>query len=135
MEGMTMNSSHRGPSRHRPISLWFALVIFTALPAANWSTHLDCGPFHVSSRSAAQAEFELIPWSHLSGNCAPDCALTDVHSRQTSSLTGEHGETRSRSEVVKAAAQTVLRSFSASPPPSAFQACSIDLSDISPFRI
>jgi hypothetical protein len=31
------------------------------------------------------------------GNCAPDCALTDVYSRQTPSLTGKHGETRSRS--------------------------------------
>jgi TolB protein len=48
------------PSYHR-VCLWVALVIVMALPAANWSTHLEWRPLHLSSRSAAQAEFDLVP--------------------------------------------------------------------------
>jgi hypothetical protein len=68
-------------------------------------------------------------------NCAPDCALTSVYARQTQSLTGKHRETSIRSQVVETAGEKVLRYDSISVERLAFQACSIDHSDISPFRI
>jgi hypothetical protein len=69
------------------------------------------------------------------GNCAPDCALTGVYPRQTPSLTGRHGERPLGGQVVETTAENVNQYVSTLFQRSAFQACSIDHSDISPFRI
>jgi hypothetical protein len=69
------------------------------------------------------------------GNCAPDCALTGVYPRQTPSLTGRHGERPPRREGVETTAKNVIRYVSTLFQRSAFQACSFNHSDISPFRV
>ena len=68
-------------------------------------------------------------------NCAPDCALTGVYPRQTPSLTRRHGERPLGGQVVETTAENVIRYVSTLLQRCAFQACSIDHSDISPFRI
>ena len=69
------------------------------------------------------------------GNCAPDCALTGVYPRQTPSLTGRHGERSPGGQVVETTAENVIRYVSTLLQRIAFQACLIDHSSISPFRI
>jgi hypothetical protein len=69
------------------------------------------------------------------GNCAPNCALTSVYARRRPSLTGKHGQTSFRSQGVEAAVEKVFRYRSTSLQRLAFQACLIDRSSISPFRI
>ena len=66
------------------------------------------------------------------GNCAPDCALTGVYPRQTPSLTGRHGERPPGGQVVETTAENVIRYVSTLLQRSAFQACLIDRSSISP---
>jgi hypothetical protein len=68
-------------------------------------------------------------------NCAPDCALTGVYPRQTPPLTGRHEERPSGGQVVETTAENVSRYVSTLFQRSAFQACSLNHSDISPFRI
>jgi hypothetical protein len=69
------------------------------------------------------------------GNCAPDCALTGVYPRQTPSLTERHGGRPTGGQVVETTAENAIRYVSTLLQRSAFQACSVDHSDISPFRI
>lgn len=68
-------------------------------------------------------------------NCAPDCALTGVYSRQTPSLTGKYGGRPLGGQVVETTAENVIRYVSTLLQRSAFQARLIDRSSISPFRI
>jgi len=94
-------------------------------------THLLCGR---SGDEAVWVEFVgLAPQS--SANCAPDCALTRVYARQIPSVTRKRRETSFRSQVVQAAGEKVLRYGSTLLARFAFQACSFNHSDISPFRI
>jgi hypothetical protein len=69
------------------------------------------------------------------GNCAPDCALTGVYPRQTPSLTERHGGRPTGGQVVETTAENAIRYVSTLLQRSAFQACSFNHSDISPFRI
>lgn len=55
-------------------------------------------------------------------NCAPDCALTGVYPRQTSSLTRKHRETSCGSQVVEVIGERALRYVSPSLEQLAFQA-------------
>ena len=67
------------------------------------------------------------------GNCAPDCALTGVYPRQTPSLTGRRGKRPTGGQVVETTAENVTRYVSTLLQRSAFQACSFNHSDISPY--
>jgi hypothetical protein len=74
-------------------------------------------------------------WQIAVGNCAPDCALTGVYPGQTSSLTGRHEERCPGRQVVETTVENVIRYVPTLFHCIAFQACSFNHSDISPFRI
>ena len=103
------------------------------LPAGSRAWSRMVSAVTTSARKRVSRSERKLTGGLIVGNCAPDCALTRVYPRQTPSLTGKHRETSFGSQVVEAIGEKVLRYVSTSVERLAFQACSFNHSDISPF--
>ena len=123
---------------------WFALATnleqdqFGRLRRAPVSRLHRCVQMAAGLRTGVRAQQETreeTDWQIGVENCAPDCALTGGYPRQTPSLTGIYGKERREGQVVETTAENVIRYVSTLLQRSAFQACSFNHSDISPFRI
>ena len=106
----------------------------SAKDAEGRRTRRESNPSRSTTRERPQT-VEETPGRFAVENCAPDCALTGDYSRQTQSLTSKHLETFLECKTVEGAAKNVLRGVSTWLERFAFQACSFNHSDISPFRI